>query len=215
MKRNFYVSTDFDVIKRRAWLKFAVMLMFFVVTTAGLIGDDISPEALLAVLPIAFLLLSVYQFIFYVGMLNCQLATLSALLQNSFNYKSIRIIDNVELYVTQLEPADESLIKLRAAMKVYNLIFEIGSLISDSFGSTTLMLLINFVIAATAAGYEAFIVVVGGLPTDIITGKWAVFALRNKALIRPWIKQLAFMSSSSQSLCSYRQYLVVMRHNGW
>lgn len=147
--------------------------------------------------------------------LNCQLATLSALLQNSFNYKSIRIIDNVELYVTQLKPADESLIKLRAAMKVYNLIFEIGSLISDSFGSTTLMLLINFVIAATAAGYEAFIVVVGGLPTDIITGKWAVFALRNKALIRPWIKQLAFMSSSSQSLCSYRQYLVVMRHNGW
>lgn len=171
MKRNFYVSTDFDVIKRRAWLKFAVMLMFFVVTTAGLIGDDISPEALLAVLLIAFLLLSVYQFIFYVGMLNCQLATLSALLQNSFNYKSIRIIDNVELYVTQLEPADESLIKLRAAMKVYNLISEIGSLISDSFGSTTLMLLINFVIAATAAGFEAFIVVVGGLPTDIITGK--------------------------------------------
>lgn len=100
-----------------------------------------------------------------------QLATLSALLQNSFNYKSIRIIDNVELYVTQLEPADESLIKLRAAMKVYNLISEIGSLISDSFGLTTLMLLINFVVAATAAGFEAFIVVVGGLPTDIITGK--------------------------------------------
>lgn len=127
VKRDFYVSTDFGVIKRRAWWKFALMLMFFAVTTAGLIGDDISPEAMLAMLPIAFLLISVYQFIFYVGMLNCQLASLNALLRNYFDYKPIRIIDNIELYVTQLKPADESLIKLRAAMKVYNLFFEIGS----------------------------------------------------------------------------------------
>lgn len=138
VQRDFLVSTDFEVIKRRAWWKFALMLMLLAVTTVGLIGVDRSPEAilpsLLAMLSIAFLLLSLYQFIFCVGMLNCQLASLNALLQNFFNYMPIRIIDNIELYVMRIKPADESLIKLRAAMKVYNLIFEIGSLISDSFG---------------------------------------------------------------------------------
>lgn len=147
-----------------------------------MIGVDITPEdilqALLRMLSITFLRLSVSQFIFYVGLLNHELDSLNGLLHNFFNYKPIRIIDNFELYVTQVrssQASDESLIKLRAAIKVYSHIFEIGSLISDSFGLTMLIMLINFVIAVTASGYEAFIIAVGGLVPDNIRGKSSNF----------------------------------------
>lgn len=127
----------------------------------------------LGLVPIMFLVLVVYKFVFFVCMVNNQLEFIKALLEKMFKQELIKIIDNINFHLTAVKPAtaDGPLRKLRVITKVYATIYENGNLINESNGLTVLVLLMSLVIALTVAGYESFVIVIGGLPTEQIPGE--------------------------------------------
>lgn len=173
-KNEFSFVVNFEKIRFATWKRFYIMLIgvgTFHSITAYLMfhnNQTIIPM-LAAVVPVFFLIMIVYKFVFYVGMINNQLEFLAKLLENIFVRKSSKIVDN---FPKKHVKFDDPIRKLRAARQIYNFIYHNSTLINDSLGLTILVLLAVLVTSLTACGYKIFVIIIGGLPTDEIPGEY-------------------------------------------
>lgn len=178
--KEFNIKVNFKQIKREACKKILVMIIFFV--TAHLTMTFLVVQSLrmtigmiILMLPIFFILVIVYKFIFYVDIINHQLMSLEKMVGDIFKSQPLKIFDDFHVHMTTVEPAKSSedpMKKLQAARKIYNLIYDNGLLINSSNGLTIMIMLLCIVTTLTASGYEIFVIVVGDLPMHQIPGKW-------------------------------------------
>lgn len=179
LSQVFKIFINFKKVKIKAWKMIWMMFGFLATVHGSLMLAHLNNSAeilqiLLGCLPMVFLLVIVYKFVFYVNMVNSQLKFLNKLLCRIFQYQPIKIIDNINyhlMHVKPLKPADDTLSKLRVIWKIYNNIYESGILINESIGLTVLVLFMGIVIALTVSGYEMYIIIAGGLPTSRIPGE--------------------------------------------
>lgn len=162
-QKEFAVKVDYEKIKNSAWRKFTGAMVIFI-TIHGSVTltqyqtfDEIIPM-LIGILPIFFLLMIVYKFVFYVALIHHLLEFLNDLLEKVFSYQQpMESINN--LIFLSLKPAKSSqrvLMKMITVQKVYNLIYEIGILVNKSLGLTMLILLTIFVIVLTVSKLHVF-----------------------------------------------------------
>lgn len=177
---EFNFTVNFKSIKKAALRRSYVLMTFFITVHFSTFffradsPEDVIPM-LLGILPILYLLLIVYKFIFYVGMVNKQLNFVGKLLHETFkNPPPIKTIDNKNMHSLYVKPAknceEDHFKKLLATRKIFNLVYENGLLVNDSNGFTILIVLLDLVVALTASGYEIFVIIVGGLPVEKIPG---------------------------------------------
>lgn len=177
-RQELDVIIDFRRIKKSTLKKVLLVILFFISThgTVTLIkrNSNNAFPLLLGAIPVFFLHVVVFKFTFYVGMINSQLFFLNKMLGNiSTCHQPIKFIDNVSFPVTQIKSIklfDDPLKKLRTLRRIYNIIYENGTLINNSNGLTILVMFINIVISLTASGYQAFVIVIGGLSPDTVPG---------------------------------------------
>lgn len=174
---DFKIAIDFNRIKSEA-RKTLRNFVIFITTLHGTLmlihmnSFDELLQMMLGMLPIFFLVMVEYKFVFYVDMVNRQLEFLKNLLEDTFKYQLIRNIDdfNFHLTVRPIKAPDDPIRKLRAAWKIYMKIYDISRLINDSIGLTVLVMLMSLVIALTVSGYEIVVILVGGLPLKRLPG---------------------------------------------
>lgn len=175
---EFKMAFNYKSVRKEAWRKLVFVLMFVltlhvivILVHAG--TPDNVYQLLLGILPMLFLSMVVYKFIFYVCMINHQLAFLKVILDDVFKVKTIKPIETINLHLTIIKPVNtkvDELKKLRIISKVYNIIYENGSLINASHGFTMLILLLSVVLAITVSGYELFVIALGGFPREQLAG---------------------------------------------
>lgn len=175
INQEFSVQIDFKTFKENAWKRLYIMLTSFTILHGGtslfhMYEEDIVVKIFLGALPVLFLIMIVYKMIFFVALINFSLRLLDDLITDIFQYQPINIIDNINYHLTSVKTTENLLERLRAARKIFNIIFENGALINKSNGLTTLIILTTVVISLTVAGYEAFVIFVGGIPIRNITG---------------------------------------------
>lgn len=177
--RVFDIVINYKNIRNYACRRAAFMAAFFLTThaIATSFHCDSFEEAyplLVGSIPVFVLYMIIYKFIFYVQMINCELVFLEKLLTKVFEkpqQKVPKYYSNRFLTVKPVVPLmDEPLRRLRAARKIYNIIYENGLLVNQSNGLTILILLMDLVVSLTATGYEIYVIAIGGLTKDLIPG---------------------------------------------
>jgi hypothetical protein len=117
-------------------------------------------------------LVIVYKFVFYVVIVNAQLSSLNLIIRQIIESDAnVRL--NIKSYHVDVKPSmylNEYSVKLRALRKIYNLIFKNANIINRGFGLTVLIIVVDCIIICTAMGYEAFVLVMGGLPLERAPG---------------------------------------------
>lgn len=174
---DFKIAIDFKKIRSEA-RKTLRNIVIFITTLHGTMmlihmkSFDELFQMMLGMLPIFFLVMVEYKFVFYVDMVNRQLEFLKQLLEDIFKCQVIKNIDdfNFHLTVRPVKVPDDPIRKLRAAWKIYMKIYDISGLINDSIGLTVLVMLMSLVIALTVSGYEIIVILVGGLPLKRLPG---------------------------------------------
>lgn len=176
---EFGILIDAKAIRNSALRRLSIALAFILtlhgavtITHAGSPAETIF--SLLSLLPILFLVMVVYKFVFFVAMCNSQLTFMRLLIVKIFKSKPVRIVENINFHLSTLQPGksgEDPLSKLRVLSRIYATIYENGNLINESNGLTVLVLLMSLVIAITVAGYESFVIIIGGLPTNQIPGE--------------------------------------------
>lgn len=177
---DFNVTQNFIKIKQRFKINVTLMIIFLLSTQVFLIVMDTkSFEEFIflccGTLPIIFVLLTVFKFVFYVQMINHELKMLSNLVEGIFRLQSPKIIEQLDLHLISVKPHrfyDDVFKKFVSAKKIYNILYENGSLLNGSMGFTMLVLLIVLVITLTASGYQIFVILVGGTEEKTIAGKF-------------------------------------------
>lgn len=177
---EFNVIIDPKLIRNGAWRRLSVMIIFFGIVHGGLTLLNVSsPEIVkkltIGLLPMFFLLTIMNKYIFYIGMMNHQLEFLTILIKSVFKSEPqpINIVENINFHLKSVKPmtsVEDPMRKFRAARKIYNIIYENGTLINESNGLTILVMLISLVIALTVSGYEVFVIIIGGLPVERAMG---------------------------------------------
>lgn len=177
---DFNQTINFRMIRNAAFKRLSVMVIFFVVVHGGITllnlhSMDAVIKLTIGLLPMFFLLTIMNKYIFYVGMVNHQLQYLATLMGDILKadphpVKIIVDIVNNGLKPMPIKLPEDPMRKLRAARKIYNIIFENGTLINESNGLTILVMLISLVIALTVSGYEVFVIIIGGLPWNRAMG---------------------------------------------
>jgi hypothetical protein len=175
---DFKISQNFHQIKRRFKINVTLMILFLLSTQIFLVAmESKSFESVLSLccgtLPIIFVLLTVFKFVFYVQMINFELKMLSNLVEGIFQPQSPKVIDELDLHLITVKPHkfyDDVFKKFVSAKKIYNILYENGSLLNESMGFTMLVLLIVLVITLTASGYQIFVILVGGNEERTIAG---------------------------------------------
>lgn len=169
--QEFQICVDFRRIKKATWKKISVISIFFV-TVHGISTYyqaknllDALPMIIGAV-PIFFLLIVAYKFVFYVNMINSQLSFLNAVIKKIISEQPSNVVENISFRVVPVFPEKQSnpittLRKLRVARQIFNLIYENGNLTNNSNGLSILVLLIDLVISLMASGYEVFVIIIG------------------------------------------------------
>lgn len=177
---EFKLNIDFKKIKRNALKKVCAMLSFIFALHGFVMLSHMNNlhntlQLTLGIFPMLFLLVVVYKFVFYVDIVNSQLRLLETILEEIFRYQPSKINDN-DVDLKQVEPSkpvdDVTFSKLRVLWKMYNLIYDNGTLINESIGLTVLTLLIGCAIALTVSGYEIFVTIVGGRSIQNLPGKF-------------------------------------------
>lgn len=172
--QEFGDVVDFKKVRRASLKRVFTMLTFFFITHGSTTFismksyDDVV-IMLIGAIPLFFLLMVVFKFIFYVEMVNSQLKFLNEILMKVWTCQSTKFIDNIYFQVTKVKSVktfEDPLRKLRVLRRIYNIIHENGNLINDSNGLTILTMLVCLVAALTASGYEAFVIGVGGMSSD-------------------------------------------------
>lgn len=173
-QQNF--GSDLDVQKVKVLSRKRMICVFvFIILLHGTVmliniesGERIF-KLILGIFPVLFFLMITNKFIFYVALVNFQLTQLITLLTQTF--QSIKIIDNINCHLKPKRFKDDSLNKLRAARKFYNLTQENASLVNESNGLTILIMFVSLVVALTVSGFEILVVIVGGSPVERLSGK--------------------------------------------
>lgn len=178
---KFKLNIDFKKIKKDAWKRIWMMSgVIFVMHGSVILAHINCPnnvlQQILGILPIFFMLMIAFKFVFYVNIVNHQLQLLEKLFEDSMQNDPVKVIEsNIDVYLTQVKsskPVDDTrLNKLRVVWKIYNVIYDNATLINQSIGLTVLALLMGLVIALTVSGYEIFVMVLGGIPLQNIGGK--------------------------------------------
>lgn len=180
---EFNVVIDFKKIKKASQKRLAALLTLFLsvhFTTRFLHTNTFEDIVVMffAVLPVLYLVMTVFKFVFYVGMVNCQLGFTAKLIENIFKKPQTLALETVNLQKIFVKPSkkfEDPLRKLIAARKILNLTCENGALVNDSNGFTLLLVLTDLVIALTVSGYEIFVIVIGGMPTKQVPRKLITF----------------------------------------
>lgn len=174
---NFNLRFNFKAFIKAAWIKFAIMLMFYATMHTIVIALNTREfNAIGAILSIFFVIvfkMIIFKFVFYVCLVNYQLEFLKLLLDSTFIYQPVKIIDNINyhlLHVKPLKPAESSLRKILKSRMIFNKIYHNGKLVNESIGLTMLSLLISSVVTLTSSGYEVLKISLGGMPADRLPG---------------------------------------------
>lgn len=175
-KTEFDVTLNYKRIKKTLWKRFAKMISFFLIVHVGTSVWHLRSyydlfHMLIAMLPVLFLLMIIYKFMFYVNVVNRHLKFMGSLLEKSFSNQTK---PNEVIPVKQLSSPEDPIRKLKAARKVYNLLYDNGMLVNESFGLTILIFLMMLVTNLTVSGYQIFVIVVGGLSLDQIPSKYVI-----------------------------------------
>lgn len=176
---DFKVSQNYEKIKRKLNRHgLMVMLVFVLIEMTVIIITSKSFEEVLLqlcyLLVLFVLLLTIYKFIFYVQVINCQIQKLNELLEGIFHVERPRVIEDLSINTISVKVhkvTDEIFKNFVSSKKIYNILFENGSLLNESMGITMLLVLIILVIALTASGYQIFVILVGGTDRDKIVGE--------------------------------------------
>jgi hypothetical protein len=177
VQKSFGLAEDYTFLTRSSWRRFLLLTFFVISAQFSLLAfyGDSHEEFMYVVVTtpsIMYLLLLLYRFTLYVSLVNDQLRFLSAAVLTTFDsYRSpsIEIINN-RLRCVKQKGVSDPLTRLQAAKNSYNLIYESGSLINQSFGVTILVLIVVVVILLMSLFYESFMIVVGEMPKTAIPG---------------------------------------------
>lgn len=178
LAQEFNMLINFKLIKKLVWRRLAIILIFFATchcTTAYTKYETLEKfiQMNVGAFPVLFLLMTVYKFVFYVDMINKQLLLCEMILKKLFVTQPITIIDDVHLRVTPVKPFryNDVTRKIIATRKIYNIIAANAKMINQSFGACNLALIASLVVTLTAAGYQMFVVIIGGLSMAHLAGK--------------------------------------------
>lgn len=175
-KQIFNITVDIKKIRRDTWKRMLFLIALLVViniSTAIWHVESIFEFlfSFVVLIPTFFFAIVICKFVFYVEIVNKQLSFLEKLLRNLFD-DTHNISNSDFIDVKQVKASNDPLTKLLALRNIYNLIFENGSLINDSFGITILIVLMTCVTSLTVCGYQAFVIILGGLPMDEVPSKF-------------------------------------------
>jgi hypothetical protein len=184
-QQEFGSVWDFKKVKVSARKRMICMSVFIILLHGTVMlmkigSSEIIFKMLLGLFPVLFFLMISNKFIFYVTLINYQLKLLITLLTQTF--QSIKIIDNINCHLKPKKFNEDSLNKLRTARKVYNLIQENASLTNESNGLTILIMFVGLVVALTVSGFEIFVIIVGGLPIERLSGKMVLYFSRTNLI---------------------------------
>lgn len=176
---DYKINCDFKKIKRKLTRDAILLVVFFAITQISLLvlTSQTMQESIyqMCYLIVIFLLLLIaFKFVFYVQIVNNHLKELNKLLEGIFNIQPARTIEdfNVNLIPVKVSKiTDDIFKKFLSAKKIYNILYENGSLLNESMGITMLIVLIILVISLTASGYQIFVILVAGTEKDKIIGK--------------------------------------------
>lgn len=170
---DFNICINFQQIKKSAWKKMSLITLFFSTvhgTSAYFQAKTLTDTVpmLFAAIPTFFLLVVTFKFVFYVDMVNSQLNYLNEILLNCNNVS--KMVEKLHFNAIPVAPVKDSssMRKLRAARKMYNIIYESAALINNSNGLSFLVLLMDSVVALMASGYEVFVIIIGDQSVDRI-----------------------------------------------
>lgn len=180
-QEEFDVFIDFKKIKNLAWKRLALSFVLFTMFhgSVGLFQMKYKNDIyaiFIGAIPLLFFLCIVYKLVFYIDFINLHLEFLDQLISDIEILQPIKIIDNINFHLLSVKAVrptkfpKDSLQKFMMSRKIYNLIYDNGTLINSSNGLVVLMMLVSSVVTLTASGYEAFVIIVGGLPTKKIPG---------------------------------------------
>lgn len=166
--KEFNIRIDFGSIRKAVWIKISTLTTFLVILHGVYLFSsyDLTPlnrmfVRAISIIPLFFLLMVTFKFIFYVDMVNNQLIFIEKFTKN-FNklQKTPENVHLIRLTSVQRQESDDSFKQLHAIWKVYNLIYNNGVLVNDSHGLTVLLTFVTIVVACTILGYEVFIIMV-------------------------------------------------------
>jgi hypothetical protein len=197
---QFNIKKDFSLVRKSASKRVKVVIFSFLAIhfTTYFIRSasvtDIVPM-LIGLLPIFYLVMIVYKFVFYVAMINGQMRFVLKLLEETFKTPPIfvKTVESMKINVTNVQLVrkhENSMSKLLGVRRIFNLTYENGSLINESNGLTILIVLVDLVIGVTAAGYQIFVIFIGGLPTEKLPGKIKEFSKSFKLVLSTYFQKL-------------------------
>lgn len=165
--QQFNTSIDFKKFKKANLVRLAVFLIFAVaayIIMAVLQTENLRLAILMTIflVPILFILLIAFKFVFYVALVNYQLEFLFKLIEITFKLPTAKITDLSSLMSVRRVEIPENLIKkLITARRIYQKICKNGDLVNASNGITILILILSIVMSMTVAGYEIYVLTVG------------------------------------------------------
>lgn len=170
---EFIVVCDFKKSKEAAWKRILKGVIFLAVLHVAMTLSQIKTSEsnivmAFAIVPTSYLLMIVFKYVFYVGIVNQQLLVLQKFLEKLFDAQ-VKIVENVN--ICAISSAIDPYRKLRAAWKIYNIIYENGAMINESQGLTVLVILASLIVALSVSGYQVFVITVGGMQANQIPGK--------------------------------------------
>ncbi|CRK88195.1 CLUMA_CG001976, isoform A [Clunio marinus] len=171
LENEFGVVSNFKDIRNQTWKRFLLSFLFYNIVhiTNGIFTKDLQDflNKSLGIIPLLYLWMFTFKFVFHVKLINHQLKTLQKMLQNIFKYQPLKIIDAVNIpqisIIKPMKPSLDLLRHLQGLRKIYNIIYANSILVNECFGITILVLLCNIIIALTVCGYETFIFMLGEL----------------------------------------------------
>lgn len=171
---DFRIFIDLNKMRKATWRRLSIMLVFLCTVHGSITSVHLHSMKdvlfmFVLILPILFLLMISFKFVFYVRMVNIELKLLKNILDEIYTQLKLnqtRIFVLPTALKIEEPPSEDRLQKLIVARRIYNLIYENGLLINSSNGLTILILLMTLVVTLTASGYELFVIMVGGLSKD-------------------------------------------------
>lgn len=177
-EQSFNHSIDQRRFRRNVFQYFLYIVLYISVLEISLflyeqIYDDLEDtfRFCLSVVPIIFLNVTSFNFIFYVKLINFHLEAVEKLTIEIFD--SPKLLENLNLFIKSVKPrksADVSL-KLRNLRRIFNIICENSEIVNRAMGMTVLSITAVLVIVITASGYRIFLSILGKLPIEKIGGK--------------------------------------------
>lgn len=185
IEENFRSSLDFKRIKINTFLRFSTLFALF--TGFFILSADFTRFDYifyLGYIPIFFLILIIFHYIFFVDLTNQFIRFLTSIMHEILKNNEISVIT---IYGKKLSSAGslnsvsnqqiEITRKVKICRQIYNKVFDCSKLINQSFGLTILLMLSNVVIALTISGYRLFVVAVEKRGMNDLLGKLSEFSI--------------------------------------